>query len=85
MAPILLGNWSYFAHMFPWAIGPIIATVELLIRLANQYLDDESKLEKNLVVSLVWDILNGAAMKQETGYRPHQYAYAASLGLICCL
>lgn len=68
--PLLLSDPFHFTWMIGWFSISGVATVFLLIRLSTQYLGDESKIDHEIRISIIWDVQNGCIASRQTGYRP---------------
>lgn len=72
--PVLLADPVMLIWNVGWSVGSTIVTLYLLYRLFSLYLGDDSNIEKEFRIAIIWNVEDGAVTNRATGYRPQMDA-----------
>ncbi len=68
--PVLLADPVLLIWNASWSMGSTIVTLYLMYRLFSLYLGDDSNIEKEFRITIIWNVEDGAVTNKATGYRP---------------
>ncbi len=72
--PVLLADPVMLIWNAGWSMGSIIVTLYLLNRLFSLYLGDDSNIEGEFRIAIIWTVEDGTITNKATGYRPQMDA-----------
>jgi hypothetical protein len=81
--PILLADPVMLIWNTGWSMGSTIVTLYLLYRLFSLYLGDDSNIEKEFRIVIIWNVEDGTVTNRATGYRPQMDAFDIFASLDC--